>query len=221
MDRLDINFYFLGSRNYVNGLSIFEEILKTYLKTRGADLSFISKLKIFKINQFIRNNAWIEIYRPAEIRNNPKITKASARLDLLTDDGEVSILLFEKIDPVVRRIDDYDRGQYLTKLSHFPDASSTVEIVNFDDIYGLMRGVIEANYRFVTEKTAQAGKAGSASWAYLTNFDFFEMADTTSKLRTSFTLDSTYKAYQKLFFIRTVRIETPQKDVISELCFFV
>jgi hypothetical protein len=221
MGLMDINLYFLGNRDYVNGLSIFEEMLKSYLLSCGADVSHISKIKTFKINKFIRNNSWIELYKPAEIRKNPKIRKASARLDLLTDRGEVSILLFEKNDPVKTRLKEYDRGQYLAKLSHFPDDSSIAEIINFTDIFELMRGIIEANFRFVNEKAAQMEKTGSASWVYLSNFDFFEMANAPSKLTACFRLDSTYEAYQKFFIIRSLQIEKFQENIISEICFFV
>ena len=68
MGSMDINFYFLGGRNYVNGLSIFEEMLKTYRLSCGVDFPHISKIKTFKINKFVRNNSWIELYKPVEIR---------------------------------------------------------------------------------------------------------------------------------------------------------
>ena len=173
------------------------------------------------MNKFVRNNSWIEFYRSAEIRKNPKIRQASARIDLLSDEDQFSILLFEKKDPVKKQVKDYDRGQYLAKLLHFPDDSSIAEIINFSDIFDVMRGIIEANFRFVNENAAQFGKRGRSSWAYLTNFDFFNMANVSSKITALFKFDNHYAAQEKHFIIRTLQIEKFQEDTVSEICFFI
>jgi hypothetical protein len=218
----DINFYFLGNRNYVNGLSIFEEILKTYLNDFGSGLSPLSKIKTFKINKFVRNNSWIEVYNSEDVRNNPKIRKASARIDFLTFEDQISILLFEKKgEPVKSRLKEYDRGQYLAKLTHFKDDSSVAEIVNFNDSFDFMRGIVEANFRFVNKKAAQLGKQAKSSWAYLINFDFFDMTTIPSKLTVHFKFDNSYEAYERYFIIRKLRIEKLQNDSITEMCFFI
>ena len=217
----NINFYFLGTRDYVNGLSIFEEMLKTYLQTCSKDVSHIAKIKTFKINKFITNNSWIEFYNSAGIERNPKIKRASARIDLLTENGRISILLFEKNDPVKTRLKEYDRGQYLTNVSHYPDDSTLAEISNCNDIFEVTRGIVEANFRFVNQKARTLGKQVRSSWAYLTDFDISRFKNFNShKITARFELNRHYAAYDKFFVIRTLQIRNFQKEAFSEICFF-
>lgn len=219
---LDLDLYYLGNRDYVNGLTLFEEMLKGYSKFPHPDIAAPSMIKLFQVNRFIRNDVSIEIYKSKDIKKHPILKAASARIDLRTLLSDFSILLFEKPgQSVTKQISDYDRGIYIEEAEHSKNGGSFAKLANIKNVFDLMRAIVEVNYRFVKEDSKNTGKNDTPSWAYSSNFLFYDKLEVSRISTVHYKLKNIYEAYGKRFYIRTVHIEGRKGDIISDICFFI
>jgi hypothetical protein len=217
---VDLSLYFLGRRDYVNGVTLFEEMLKAFSAYSHTEVTRPYHIKLCKINKFVRDNAWMEISRSEDAPPTPRLKGASVRIDLLTASGPFTLLLFTKHgQTVTHHGDDYDRGGYVAEDRSFDDGSTVAKLRNLQDVYDLMRGITEVNYRFVTAEAKKLDIQQGASWAYLADFPFFIDPDISSISTVRFNSKSILSAYGKRFTIRTFHIDG-KGGADSEICFF-
>ncbi|MBW1793737.1 MAG: hypothetical protein JRJ38_04810 [Deltaproteobacteria bacterium] len=201
-------------------MSIFEEMLKAFFKDDKFDANMVQKLSLFKINTFIRTNCFLEIL-DSSVDAESKIRDAAARLDISIYNSDMKLLLFEKKNEAVQhRLDNYDRGIYIKDERMDNDGNSTVKFNNIDDVFSLMRGIVEANYRYCVAQAAKAGVHRGVSWAYLTNFNWPRDNDLSHIDEIQFKQKSTVHSYGKTFIIRELYIDALNMDGGSDICFF-
>jgi len=217
-----MDLFYLGERDYVNGLTLFEEMLKSFIKcfSRKVKLPFL--VTNFKVNKFVRHNAELVYYQSGDIQFYSRLKKASARIDVETTEDSYILLLFENNDfPVKRWLSDYDRSVYIKKAFTDNVGNTTVSLINLNDTYGLLRGIIEANHRYVTEEARKVGGEKSVSFAYLTNFKCLDKIGISQVNDVNFKVTSDFVVYDRRFIIRSFHIEGLGDDLDSELCFFI
>jgi len=219
---MDINipFYYLGSRDYVNGLTIFEESLQAFLSVDGRASRSIRRISRFNVHKFIRNSCRLKIIKNDSVV--AQVREAAARIEVVMDDDtNWKLLLFErKNDPVVERVADYDRSIYIESECHTSAQETTVMLDNIRDFFSLVRGIVEANYRYCVNVAARANVHQGVSWAYLTNFRRPKDLDVSSHPDITFREKSTVRAYDKVFIIRNFSINKLSENDESEICFF-
>ena len=98
LDKYNTDLYYLGRRLYVNGLSVFEEMLKPFISKQNIKEYGRSAIKLFKVNKFIYNQSYVLVYNSYDIRGNKKLKTASARIDVIIGSAEYTLLLFENSD---------------------------------------------------------------------------------------------------------------------------
>ncbi|MGD8447464.1 MAG: hypothetical protein PVI94_28440 [Desulfobacterales bacterium] len=217
---LNIPFYYLGSRDYVNGLTIFEESLQTFLSIDGRASRSIRRISRFNVQKFIRNNCRLKIIKNDSV--SAQVRKAAARIEVVTyDNTNWKLLLFErKNDPVVKRVADYDRSIYIESECQTSASETSVTLDNIEDFFSLVRGIVEANYRYCVNVAVRADVHQGVSWAYLTNFNQPKDIDVSSHPVITFGEKSIVRAYDKVFIIRNFSVNKLSGNDESEICFF-
>jgi hypothetical protein len=217
--RKEINFYFLGSRNYVNGLTIFEEMLKASQDLITQSYGPLKSIHLFKINKFIRSNCSLVILAPHE---QPEHTpqEASALMTLrLVNGPDLRLFLLEKEEMVTARLADYDRGRYIGSENADVAGLVSVGLRHIHSEYDLMRAIVEANYRHCVALAAAQGVHQGVSWAYLKDFPWLEKEEASRVRTVNFRNLSVFPTRERLFVIRTFLLDVrPQAE--AEMGFF-
>lgn len=215
-----IPFYFLGSRDYVNGLTIFEESLRAFLQDDRTASRNIKKIKRFNINQFIRTNCKLAIVESPKAVTKARL--AAARMDIeMNDETLWKLLLFELMnEPVSKRLEDYDRSIYINEEFNITDSQSTVRLNNITDPFTLMRGIVEASYRHCIRLASKVGIKQGISWAYLKNFSWPNGVDYSGYTDIKFKDKPPVRIYDKIFIVRNFYVKESGADPKSEICFF-
>jgi len=219
---IDIPLFYLGKRDYVNGLTIFEEMLKSYQKIDKVsnENGFITSIKSFKINRFIRSNCFLEI--KGDNASNIISRDVAAQMHILTgESGGKKLLLFEqKRQPVVEKKEDYDRSIYIEDEYKIEDGIYLTILNNISDTFSLVRGVVEANYRYCMAEVIRTGASGRPSWAYLTNFKWPDNSDFSLYKEVKFKDKSTVHHNGKCHLIRRCSVKGLNENFETEICFF-
>jgi len=165
--------YFLGTRDYVNGLTLFEEMISVF-KTERPDLfSKMSEIKNFRVNRFVRS----ECYMTISLAEDPT-ERSTAQLNVSLNNSEaVKICLHEREGEFVEeRRPDYDRGIYIAK-EKYAGSVHHVNIQNIKSEKDFIRGIVEAVHREICSLAAKRGIEKGISWAYLTKLPWPKLAE--------------------------------------------
>jgi len=211
------SFSFLGNRNYINGLTIFETFIDYCLKHNIA----IYKIESFKLLSFISTNCRIII---SESFDKSIATKVSAMMTISTAlKQKVTILLLEiKHNPIEHREEEYDRNKYVDYVNDISNKKSVAKLINVAKFHSLVRGIIEVNYRYCNEKLFLPGVILKSNWAYMLNLVYINLATTgISECLVEFTNKKMLETKERIFFIREFKILSINLNSISELCFFI
>jgi hypothetical protein len=217
--RKEIDFYFLGSRNYVNGLTIFEEMIKASHDLITRSYGSIKNIHLFKIHKFVRSNCSLVILGP---QDQPGYTsqEVSAIMSLgLAKGQDIRLHLLERKEPASARLVDYDRGVYINRENGNDIGPVSVHLRNIKSEYDLIRAIVEANYRHCVALAADHGVYQGVSWAYIKNFPWFEEAKASRVEVINFQKLSVFPARERIFFIRTFSLNVkPEMEI--EIGFF-
>ncbi len=212
--------YFLGSRNYVNGLSLFEEMLKAYEKRFGVS-SPIDRIQNFKVNSSVTHNCRLLITEDKRNKFYGEKNSSSASIDLLRNDGkEIYLRLYEEREnPVKKKIPDYDRGLYIKKEHLEKNKIQTVILHNIRDNCSLVRGIIEANFRYCVAQAQKMGITNGISWAYMKNLPWPASMVPKSTIKIRFKKKSLFYS-TNIYIIRKLSIDSIDHNYGTEICFF-
>jgi len=217
---IDVPLYFLGKRDYVNGLTIFEEMIETFIDAIGSSLNELKSIRSFKIASFVRHDCGLEIWKEGS-SSSRNVKNAVARMNVATKDANYILLLFEYEDhQVTERYRDYDRSRYIQAESDKSGESFRVTLENVHDVFTLMRGIVEADFRYCNEQASKANIPGYASWAYLTDFYCPREENYVDLGEIQFVHKSTIRSSGKIFMMSEIYNNTFQKDQCAEICFF-
>ena len=167
----EVPLYFLGSRNYVNGLTLFEEMINPHRLGELLGSRSIASIKQFKISRFFRSHGVLSAHLGAEAvavaHPNP-----GAMMHVALEDGTPMRLYLDDAPngPEPDRSPNIDRGVYLQQTARRQDGSRDVSLRAITGLRTLMRGVVEASFQHCVERAAGEGVSTGVSWAYLSNF---------------------------------------------------
>ena len=217
---LQLNLYFLGSRNYVNGLTLFEEMLGLFYRLTGRTVADITSVNYFKINSFIRSDCQFTTKLESEF--TPDEIQSAAALLSISSGGCKHFCLLHKINGarVENHLPDYDRAKYIKQIVDVETKKQRVYLKQINSFSDLMRGIIEANHRFCLDEAKKAGLKHRASWAYLKNFCLPADSNLYQNCSAEFEVMSVVDIYKKIFIIRQLKI-LGLEGTPAELCFFL
>jgi hypothetical protein len=215
-----LNLCFLGQRDYVNGLTLFEEMLTSFCRLTGQSVAKIENIDYFKVNNFVRNDCLFSTQLEYEFSADE--LKSSAAMLNLSAGGQKHICLLHQIKSaqVVKRLPDYDRAHYIKNIIDKECERQSVFLKEINSITDLIRGIIEANHRFCLNEAKKAGLKLRASWAYLKNFRMPVNIKKIKNCSVEFDTISIVDIYEKIFIIRQIKL-WGVGDTPAELCFFL
>lgn len=216
-----ISLYSLGARDYVNGLTLFEETIKEFLahvKTLPrADL----KIDLFKVTSFVRDSTQMLVSHLNDAALREHMPRASVRFDLELAGNPYRILLVpeDREGPLPNR-PDYDRQVYVRQDEHRTDGTSSAVLQNIHDCYDLLRGIVEVNQRYTVLHAPHRGLPASRYWAYMTNYLCRLDASFPDAIEAEFSLKKSFQIRGRTLIVRAVRVPSHDSDIDMELCFF-
>jgi len=220
MIKINVPLYFLGDRTYVNGLTLFEEMLKTGIRGFLKEKGHIVRIRAFRVNRFVHSNGIIEI---AETKSMPSGRSPSAALmEIETGGGEIWQMAFQEEkggNPPERR-EDYDRGLYIRRETVEEEGYQTTFLHNVTDPFDLMRGIVESNYRYCTLQAEKMNVRHGVSWAYLRDFVWPDQGDLQGMGEVTFQKKSFIRAYGNYYIMRKVSVRNLMDQFSAEICFF-
>lgn len=217
---LRLNVYFLGSRNYVNGLTLFEEMLSSFGRLTGRTVTDIESIDYFKVNSFIRSDCLFTT--KLESKFSPDEIQSAAALLSISSGGRKHVCLLHKISGarVENHLPDYDRAKYIKQIVDVEIKKERVFLKQINSFSDLMRGIIEANHRFCLNEAKKAGLKHRASWAYIKNFRLPTDINRYQNCSVEFEEMSVVDIYRKIFIIRQLKL-LGLESTPAELCFFL
>ncbi len=220
---VDLKLYFLGPRDYVNGLTMFEEMVKAFLSYPSPRVVRPTLIRQFRFNRFLRAHARMEILAtpPGHPPQQPVLKGENARVDLMTPGAEFTLLLLEKPEePVAASMPEYDRGVYISRQEGLPDGTTRAQMANVDDPFELLRGIIEVMQR-ITNKELQALTGRPKSyWGYIKGYPFLPDEEAAGVRSVLFEKSSIIKGRDRMFAVRQVRLEDLEGSAPAEICYF-
>ena len=213
-----LELFYLGPRDYVNGLTLVEEMLAGYMRVSGKRPEHIKK---FQINKWVRTHAHLECWETARLRGNRRVREASARIDLRTGDAAESLLLFaEASAPVTERIEEYDRKAYVASASDDNSGETIAQLANINNITDLLRGVVEVNHQYVIRQAAEVGVEKGVSWAYMTGFPYLLDDSARETLSLQYGVPKMFDAKGLRYSVRTFHLDGAMGENEGAMCFF-
>ena len=217
---LRLNLYFLGQRNYVNGLTLFEKMLGSFCWLTGQTVAKIESIDYFKINNFVRSDCLFSTKSESEYSADE--LKSSVAMLNLSSGGRKHVCLLHQINgaQVVNHLPDYNRTQYIKHIVNVKSERQRVILKKIRSFTDLIRGIIEANHRFCLQMAKKSGLQQRASWAYLRNFHMPPNIQKYQNFSIDFDMRSLVDLYEKIFIIRQIKL-LGLEDNPAELCFFL
>lgn len=216
-----LELYYLDDRDYVNGLTLFEESMRSICGFLNVNPLPPLVVQQFKMMKFIRTHAHLELYHLNDIAQRSRLRYASALLDLAIDEVEYRALLFPedaKTGPVT--VQSYDRSGYVKEAEHHNDGTSRAIIHNVRNSYELLRGVIEVNQRFTVKHAPRMGIPASRFWGYMTGYRFTDPQSIPKEIEVDFHLKQVMPQKDSSMIVRAVDMPTLADMTEFELCFF-
>ena len=211
-----IALHYLGTREYVNGLTLFEAMLQAF--TRQHPVAAPIEVALFKVTQFVHTDCRLEVI-PADERGAASVRTAAARVELTAGAEAFTLLLVPLAErPVTERRDDYDRTAYVEEVLRDAAGTAYARFRNVGDAYDLLRGLIEVNHQLTRAESMALGVDENPSWAYMTHYRLLPPADLVDLPQARFTTKGITNAQGRRYTIRTVEVSGWARPM--ELCFF-
>ncbi|MDA3898053.1 MAG: hypothetical protein PF482_18115, partial [Desulfobacteraceae bacterium] len=142
---------------------------------------------------------------------------AASKMNILVGNDLYKLFLFEKEDSKVNEhVKDYDRSIYIQKEAWKSGESYSVRLCNINNIFSLMRGIIEANYRYCIHHRNKLGSDKKVSFAYLKGLSIPLSNTVGLKLYNK----STVRSRGDVFIVNKIHDERSHNICCSEICFF-
>jgi len=219
---IDLNFTFLGHRNYVHGSSMMEGMIRSISGSLPSGISLPAKIKMFKVIREFSTQARAESMRTEDAQYHKSIKNAVARLDFVTAGCAFTSFLFAiPGKSVVERQVSYDAGDYVGRVGILEGDSSYGELVNIRNVTDLARGIVEANRQITLKRPSLQCKIKKMRWAYLTNFKFFENCEKPYSTRVHFVPKMVYNIEDRIFEVKKVVLEDCDSKEESDICFYI
>jgi hypothetical protein len=219
---LELEFHFLGHRDYVHGSSMLDGMILAVTKMIPAAHKKQVQIKQFRIIREIDSNATVEAMPSDAALNYPSIKNAAARLDLHTPQGMYTGLLFAKPGAIVsNRIDEYDARDYVSQVRINSEGSSVAKLKSIKNTLDLVRAIVEANRQITWKEIGTDIEVNKMRWAFLTNFPWID-DNLAGKFETViFSKPRNMNTPNRLFPIKSFDIPGLKFDIRPEICFFI
>jgi hypothetical protein len=215
---LTLDLFYLGRRDYVNGLTLFEEMLKAFMQSTGSRPEHVHR---FQIQKWVRTDAVLECHRTPELRGDRRAREASVRLDLRAGNDQFSLLLFPQPNsPIDSRLDEYDRKAYIESIREKSTGVTDTRLAKVQNMFDLVRGIVEANYQYVLREAATMGIERGVSWAYLNDFPFLTDEQARKSLNLRFDEPKIFDAGGNRYYVRSLSFLALDRCGPAEICYF-
>lgn len=211
--------YFLGYRDYVNAVTLFEEMLIGFSACTGNSIDDVRQIDVFRVNRFIRSACQLEI---AQARNGMP-QHAAVYLELQTRTDQAYVLYLNEINdrPVAERRPDYDRGRYVANMQTDDQGNTNAQLKNLEHSFDFLRGLVEVNYRFCVELASQRCVYKGVGWGYMLRLSWLRASEIRKVASLVFSMKSEFHLSNRVFIIRNLFIHTAiELSQPAELCFF-
>jgi hypothetical protein len=211
--------YRLGERFYVNGLSIIEELVRSYDKEISRT-DIITNIKLFKFNGFVTKNSTV-YYIPSGDKFNPKKTP-DAMMSFDTELGSNhKFLIYQNVnEPDAIQVPDMDRSKYIENESLTDDHNDSIELKNIYDPNDFFRALIESNNRFSKRIAKNDGVESGTAWAHLRNFKYPSLLECRDIKQINYKFISKRQIGDTVFLLRKFNLSGSKEIFDSEICFF-
>ncbi len=216
-----LKLFYLGDRDYVNGLTLVEESLKYFFSYMKIDDLSNVVLRMYKVMKFIRTDARLEISYQSDKEQRLKIRDSAGQIEIEVGDDSYRLLLFSmnfESKPIIKP--EYDRAVYVKTDNHNVDGSTEAVLQNIKNSYDLLRGIVEVNQRFSVLHTPRMDLPKCKYWAYMTNYKLLNPAQLSKEIEISFTLGTVVRQPDRTLIIRNVLVPILERENEIILCFF-
>ena len=220
---VDLKLYFLGRRDYVNGLTMFEEMVKAFESYPSSRVVRPILIRQFRFNRFVRSHARMEILAmpPGQPAERPVLKGENARVDLMAPGADFTLLLLEKPEePVATSLPEYDRGVYIAEQENRPDGTVSAEMANVHDAFELLRGIVEVMQRITDQELQALTGRPKSYWGYIKGYPFLLDERAAGVHSVLFEKSSIIRGRDRMFAVRQVRLEGPEGNAPAEICYF-
>lgn len=217
-------FTFLGHRDYVHGSSMLDVLLEMFKARYPEAVSDTAVIKSFRIIQEFSTGATAHVMPTAEVRGNPLVKDAVARLDLINDVHGVKeqwsgLLLADPDMAALGRRDDYDSRDYVARIQPL-DGFDRVECANVQNRIDLIRAIIEGMLQIERRDHGVDVAITRMRWGYLSGFRL--LSDAAAAQVKAFTLSTAriIDAPGQEFSIRDIALAGADIGADAQMCFF-
>lgn len=218
---MDLGLYYLGGRDYVNGLTVFERMMQVFMASSFGQGAMPVHVELFKLNHFVRNHCHMEVMPAGTKGIGPKFRDAAARIDVSSEAGAHVLLLFQENGrPVTERKEDCDRTRYIRNVTQSGEGEAVASFQHVSDAFDLLRGIVEVNQQLTKAEAKRLGFDGSPSWAYMTHYFLQDMTSPSESIEASFSSQGVVISRGNIYTTRTVRLNGVLNQLPMALCFF-
>lgn len=216
----EASYQFLGHRDYVHGSSMLLSMLEAIAAYAGREAFAPARIKMFKILNELTSHGLLECLPTSQAPGHPRLAHAAARLDLDTEKGRLTALVFPQPNQVVRdRLTTYDAANYVERVEAGPGVNGSARLTGIKDMIDLLRGVVEANRQLILQQSDEPKKIQKMRWAYLADFGILPDADFSRALDIEFTPKIVVARERQRFIVKTFHVPGWGGGFRADMCF--
>lgn len=221
-DAVEMEYPFLGHRQYTHGSSMLEGMLRVLRQFRPALLEENARIKQFKVMRPFADHSRAEGMLTRDVAQHPRLGKAVARLDVEAGSERLTSLLFPTESPITWRLGEYNAANYVEKV--YPDPSEGDpwgRLIRVKDYIDLIRGINEVNRQLTVQGFPDPNWSKTVRWAYICNIPILSDHACTEMERVSFQKKNLVDLGNHRFEIKSGRLEGRESIFLFEICFFI
>ena len=219
---LDLAYPLLGPRPYSHGSSMIEGMLAALaLVVPDLDRSG-AVIRQFKVIRQFSTLSRAEAMTTAHALKHPRLKQAVARLDIEAHGERLTSLLFERPDPALGRLPDYDPDGYLAEV--YPARDGRLAGGRFDgltDFVDLIRGLNECNRQLTVASFPHKDWSRRVRWAYIQNMPILSSDECASLETVSYTEPEAIDIGRQRFEIKHGTLAGGGREWGFDICFFI
>jgi hypothetical protein len=215
---LNLNYFYLGHRDYAHGSSMLEGMLKTLALFENLDDFEILNFRVIK--QF-SNLSYTEAFLEDNLKFHPNKKQAVARLRISNGKQNYICLLFPKNEKINERLTDYKSPDYIKSIKIIDKGKSQATFQNINDFIDLIRALNEGNRQITLEEVESDEWKKKIRWAYIENLKIISDMDCRNFNSVEYTDYSEQQISDKKFVIKNGLLISEKMKIKFKICFFI
>lgn len=219
---LCLEYPLLGPRQYTHGSSMFQgmmeslRLLEPELEDKGA---VINEFKV--IRQF-NTLSRAEAMETKNVGMHPRLGEAVARMDLTVAGRCLTSLLFQRSEPALGRLPEYDPAGYIASLDATAlDGPCGGRLHRIHDMVDLVRGVNECNRQLTVKSFPSLAWSPRVRWAFVNDFPLLSSRACAEIDLVLFAPPKTVDVGRHRFEIKQGWLKGATREYPFSICFFI